>query len=354
MKRKTSIELLRVISMLLVVAFHWELHGYGDQIYCSPISVNQIFSFFIGSWGSMGVDLFFIISSYFLVKSDSIKISKIISLIIKVSIYGTTIVLLANALGIVPFNAIATITSVLGVFAYQYWFITVYLIVYIMFPCLNKLINSLSLKYYAVILFTLIYATYVNSFVFGNELLGRLACGFTIYFIIGFLEKYNEYNIFERFKLSGTVFAIMGVIVLEVMLSYLGTYINPVFYGCIRRIQITQSPIMLVTALFIFYLIKNANMGFNRMINFLGKYSVGAYMLHGGGVFIKDYLWDGLFKAGYYYERMPKEYILRYIYSVLILFIAGIICEFIYVNVINKGIMFILMKLKFNEKISID
>lgn len=53
-KKELSIELLRVISMLMIVAFHWQLHAKHDSVYRSQLTGNQIFSFTIGSWGTLG------------------------------------------------------------------------------------------------------------------------------------------------------------------------------------------------------------------------------------------------------------------------------------------------------------
>ena len=342
--------------MIMVVAYHWELHAKGDSVYRSVLSVNQIFSFAIGSWGSLGVDLFFMISAYFLIKNNNIKIVKLINLIIKVSFYGTGVLLLANLLNIEPFSIKAIINSLLGVFAYQYWFITVYILVYLMSPCLNVLIISLQKSYYVFILITLIYVVYVFAFInYGNGLIGRLACGVTIYLIIGFLEKYPKYNLFEKYRYIGSVILISGIVFLEIASSFLGTYYNITFYSIIRRIQITESPLMLVAALFILYLFKNFNIQYRKVINFIGKYSAGAYLLHGGGGgYIKGYLWDGLFKAGYYYEQSPNIYIYHYLLSIMLLFFVGIICEFIYVNTIEYYIKLKYSSGKFLKTIGID
>lgn len=338
MKRKkvTAIELLRVISMLMIIAYHWELHANGDSIWQSPFSVNQAFSFLIGSWGTAGVNIFFMISAYFLIHSEQMNFKKLCNLMIKVSVYGTGVVLLANLFNIVPFSLSVTVQAVLGVLAYQYWFLTVYVILYIIHPCLNKVIEKISLRYFVFVLTALLYAVYVLTFVYGNELMGRAACGICIYLLIGFFEKYPQYNIFKRFGVIGSVVSIAGILGLEIALSYLGNTYHPLFFSCIRRLQTTQSPLMLIAALFLFYAVKDCSMKDSRTVLFLGKYSVGAYLIHGGAAFIKDYLWDGLLRAGYYYESGTGTYIFHYVLSVLLIFGIGVLCEFIYTNSIEK------------------
>ena len=73
-----------------------------------------------------------------------------------------------------------------------------------------------------------------------------------------------------------------------------------------------------------------------------------------GGGYIKGYLWDGLFKAGYYYEQSPNIYIYHYLLSIMLLFFVGIICEFIYVNTIEYYIKLKYSSGKFLKTIGID
>ena len=309
--RNSSIEFIRILSMIFVIAYHWQLHAYGHSIWNSPISANQIFSFAIGSWGSLGVDLFFIIFAYFQINKRSIKLNRIMSIIIKVSFYGTVVLLLANVMGIEKFSFIETIKSIGGVFLYQYWFLTVYF---------------------------LIYATYFISFAFGNEILGRTACGFVIYLLVGFVEKYPKFNYFNKFKVLG-IFSLVIVLLFEIVCSYIGTYNYPIFFKLINRVQITQSPVMLICAMLLFYQIKNWNIKTNVVLNFLGRYSVGAYLLHGGSGFLKNYVWDDLFNGAYYYQCAPYVYIFHYVLSVFLMFAVGVICEFVYVHTIDKLVL---------------
>jgi surface polysaccharide O-acyltransferase-like enzyme len=353
-KRKSSIELLRVVGMFMVVAYHWQLHAAGDSIFRSQLNANQIFSFGIGSWGALGADIFFVISAYFLINSNTIKVHRLLNTIIKVSIYGTMVVIAAICFNVISFDAKSLIKSCLGVFAYQYWFITVYVVMYVLHPALNKIIKETSEKYFILLTLGLVCVTYCVGYVFGQgQFTGRLACGLTVYIIVGFLERNPKYNIFERFRLLGTIGSLIGIVMLEVLLSYLGNKTqNSLFFACIKKLQITDSILMLIAALFIFYLFKNMNMKSSSVINFCGKYVVGAYMLHGGASFIKDFLWDGFFKASLYYGKSFGIYAMYYLACVVGLLVVGILVEFIYVKVIENNLMKLYKKIKILENMS--
>ena len=345
-KKNIAIELMRVISMLMIVAYHWQIHACNDGICCSPVSPNQIFSFLVGSWGTLGVNIFFIISAYFLIKSKNINMEKAFLLVGKVSIYGTAVVLIANSIGIVPFNIITFIKSVLGVFAFQYWFISVYVVLYILHPALNSILESSSEQYLRISLLTIIISTYFVAFASGNLFLGRLACGLCIYLTIGYLEKYPQRNFLRRYGKIAFPVLFLGILGTEIVLSHLGTNYNPLFHSCIRRLQDTHSPVMFFTSLCMFYSFVNIQFKENRVILFLGKMSVGAYMIHGGASFIKDILWDKMLNACQYYKLSLFAYGSHYIGSVLFIFTVGILAELIYTNTFEKILKYSYRKLQ--------
>lgn len=68
--RSSNFELLRIISILLIIAFHYCIYGNGGKIFSLNISTNQIFAIIFGSWGVLGVDCFIFISAYFLLASN--------------------------------------------------------------------------------------------------------------------------------------------------------------------------------------------------------------------------------------------------------------------------------------------
>ena len=67
--RSTSIELLRIISMVMIVFHHFAIHG-GFQWDSLLLSVPYFWCNFISMGGKIGVDVFVLISGYFLVTDE--------------------------------------------------------------------------------------------------------------------------------------------------------------------------------------------------------------------------------------------------------------------------------------------
>lgn len=76
-KRNSNIELLRIISMLMIVAHHYVFYGVEQNynpaisgiVFSSGTLINRCFSLFLLPGGVVGVAVFFIISGYFGIKN---------------------------------------------------------------------------------------------------------------------------------------------------------------------------------------------------------------------------------------------------------------------------------------------
>lgn len=128
--RNSSVELLRILSMLFIMLFiicsHFCIHGSFETEGMS-FSINKMI-LPIGVLGNLGVDVFVMISGYFLSQTD-FKISRIVKVMLQVSFYSISIFLILVALKIVPFSIKAAIESIFPILFNQYWFATTYVIV---------------------------------------------------------------------------------------------------------------------------------------------------------------------------------------------------------------------------------
>lgn len=157
-KRENNLELLRIISMLMVVTLH--LLNFGGLLwkYTTP-SGNAALIWLMESLCYVAVNCYVLISGYFLVKSQ-FKIEKLIKLILEVVFYSVFIYLIMVVFKQIEFSFWGLCKSFLPVFFGKYWFVTCYIVLYILFPYLNKLIYSLSKKEYQklILLLTLMFS----------------------------------------------------------------------------------------------------------------------------------------------------------------------------------------------------
>ena len=162
-QRDSSLELLRIVSMLLIIVHHYAVHGFllKGEFAIFPLTLNKLIILFLSLGGKVGVNCFVLISSYYLVDSK-IKLRKILEIFLKVIFYSWIVLLL---LYILKYNYLIAGGSIIIIKEFikailsplkGYWFISCYLLLYISSPVLNKLINQLDKNEFKILISTML------------------------------------------------------------------------------------------------------------------------------------------------------------------------------------------------------
>lgn len=69
-ERNSSLELLRIICIILIIAHHYSYHGGYDGVTYENLSAGVIFIQIIGMFGRMACSIFALISGYFLINAN--------------------------------------------------------------------------------------------------------------------------------------------------------------------------------------------------------------------------------------------------------------------------------------------
>lgn len=93
-KRQSNFELLRIISMILIIAHHYAIHG-GFELSKQAFSAQLFFLQVLSYGGKLGVNLFVLISGYFLVTSRC-KLKKAVNLWMKVTVFSACIAIFST------------------------------------------------------------------------------------------------------------------------------------------------------------------------------------------------------------------------------------------------------------------
>ena len=101
------------------------------------------------------MNCYVLISGYFLVKSK-FKWKKVIQLWFETLFYSVFIYIVIVVLGLKEIDIKGIIKSLFPILTKQYWFINIYLVMYILSPFINKLINSLDKKEYQKLIMILL------------------------------------------------------------------------------------------------------------------------------------------------------------------------------------------------------
>lgn len=85
--RQSNIELLRIVAMLMIIAHHFVVHG-GFEFSTDTITANRLWVQFIQMGGKIGVNIFVLISGYFLISTPTVKLEKVLKLWIQIFTYS--------------------------------------------------------------------------------------------------------------------------------------------------------------------------------------------------------------------------------------------------------------------------
>lgn len=347
--RNSNIEILRIISMLLIIAFHMRRNGYSN--YESLTMYSTISA--LGIWGILGVDIFLIISAWFL-SNQQFRIKKVIHLVFQIFtwiIFFAIIYLIYDAFYLK--NGVWISIKDLIKYIYRdffrpfysyYWFITTYFFMLLAHPFLNKMLDKLNKlqikKILIVFLFVLIYSQFSTSIV------GDVFTFLYVYLLIGYIKKYGCHKLSKYAKPRFCILAITIVIAVRFLYFYLNKYnlfknyfsmLLDSTIGCIGR----HSIIILLLAMLIFFTVLNKKPTFNKIVNRVASCCLGVYIFHENGVFgfpnITNKLCTKLNSLGFMDANLLFP--IKYIGVALILFIAGVILEFFRDLIIQRPFM---------------
>lgn len=321
-KRNSNIEILRLISMLIIVISHYIVHSSAD-VRLLPLSFNKfLLSLNIGNIGTV---LFMLISGYYLIDSKNIKLSKIVKLWLQVLFYSLGIYLIFILTNNQPFIFKDLIKYISPISSNIYWFMTVYIIIYLFHSYLNILLTKLSKKEYHKLIIMLLFifsllGLFTTNIYYCNEL-GQCL----IFYIIGAYLKIYKHNIFNNNKLNYLILiiCIIALILSTIFYNYLDVgYLKFNSNGLYNR----NSIIVIMLSISIFNLFINKRVYINKFVNLLGTCTLGIYLLSEHPL-MKDYLWLNIFNNKKYVYS--NSLVLHLIISVLIVYIISLLIEFL-------------------------
>ena len=293
-ERESGIELYKVIAIFLIVLSHViqtltepnYVLGIGEgtfiNIATATTDLNVLLLALFRICGALGNNMFFICSAWFLVNSKKMSLKKVIHMILDVWIINMIVFCGLHAIGI-QFQVSDTVRTFFPTTFANNWYITCYLLFYLIYPFLNRMLEQLNIsEHFALTSFLfMIYFIIpvlpleeINLF-FANELVIFLAT----YVIVSFIKIYkNEWT--ENLKLNkGILFvSIVSYVVLILSVDYLGLRTN-YFLNRLVRWNMNNSLFMFLIAFSSFNMMKKKKF-INRTINYFSSLSLLVYIFH--------------------------------------------------------------------------
>lgn len=259
--RNSSVEFLRIVSMLAIIMFHFIARKYGlyvignDRL-SQPELLQELIIFQIGG---LGVPCFMFISGYYGIKWRK---DRFIDMIVQGIFYS-----LISIIGLYIYRYTFNYKHLF--FINEWWFLQAYIIVYLLSPGLNYIVETFSSK-------KILYSICILWFVLFSSLIrqGELG-GVVLLATIYFTARYMRLNIAESIKQqSHWIFIILFL--MQLVLTCLS------FYTC----HIGFKPLIMnysnpINTLLVGFLVISVEriVFYNKIINYFASSCLGIYLL---------------------------------------------------------------------------
>lgn len=297
-KRDSNLDLLRIVSMFLIIFLHSidhsgvleqaNVHGGGTYVYV----------YFAYALCQVCVNCYVMLSGYYLVNSK-FRIQKLIALWMEVVFYSVVLRMLFMVTGHHVFSGTSLLSCFVPVLTGRYWFITIYVGLYLIFPFLNKFVYALGRKEHAALnvclffLFSVMVSIY-PSFAGMNSGGGwGLAWFVVLYLLAAWLRLYYKP------KCKPVIW--IGAFLLIPFLMAAGQFVgNWTGIGVLKRMvanwyRYDSVPVYLMTlALFVMFLnIQVKNTRVQKAVCAVAPLTLGVYLIHAHAN-VSPWLWGTL------------------------------------------------------------
>lgn len=330
-KRNSSFELLRIISMYLIVVHHFVVHGI-TQI-GNTHGLKRLTMLLMQSGGKVGVNVFVMIGAYFLIEKN-FKFSRVIKISLISIFYSWTIFMIFFLLGkiIVPYKWYEILIPVPG----TYWFVGSYIVLMFASPILNKIINNLPKHQYKNMLFFLLFIwSIIPTFLISNmidlglshsELGNSTVSSFVLdYLIIGYIKKYpNKYVESKKYSwlilLSG-----ISIMILAFYFESFYMYENQLVSEYVNNFMNLNSFFEFWISAGLILVFKNITSFSNKFINIIAGSTFAVYLIH-DNQFIRPMLWQKVNNVQY---QSSIDFLINGLEISLLIFIICIVLDMI-------------------------
>ena len=265
--RQSNFELLRIISMLMVLLCH--ANGYVNQE--DMVGAEGVIRVVINQLFLICVNVFVMISGWFGIKSSWKGAA---ALLFQVAFLGTICNLICAIAGIPVSFKYNVLPDFLG--GYGYWFIVAYLILYALSPALNKFCESASEKE----LRSVVVAFFGVEFFYGFLLdVGHFDYGFSALFFIGLYLLARYVRLYPNRLFTMDKHIDFGIYLFLSILSMFGLWFGYKWFGMGFHLNHYDSPLAILASLFFLLFFSKLEIQ-SRFINWLAASVFAIYLIH--------------------------------------------------------------------------
>lgn len=272
--RKSNIELLRVVLMLMILFLHANYLSFGTPSIANDGYIGCGLRTLSESLCNVAVDVYVLISGFFGIK---FKKRGLLSLLYQVGFFSTLVLFINILLG----NHSVIMMAEQFITGSAYWFVVSYVGLYILSPVLNAFIETVSKKTFKEILLIYLAFVFIYGFLMGK---GSFAGGYSLlsfvalYMIARYVRLYpNRYTMFKKCTDLSVYFFFS--LLIAITLYVVAMFKPEAILSVQGRLLAYHNPLTIVAAVYLFLFFSKLKLT-SKTINFIAASSFSVYLLH--------------------------------------------------------------------------
>lgn len=346
--RNSSFELMRIISMLMIIGSHYGL--YGGFHFGNHVTVNRLFTQFLYNGGQFGVTCFVLLSGYFMSTAKEFRVERILKILCAIWFYSWIFLALLYKRNLLPQTPTVFIQNLFPVIFKRYWFMSVYVWLLCLSPYLNKMIWNCSRKEHKYLICFLlflwgVFPTLISTINLIDPQLkltvsGLYSSNFTWFVFLYILSAYLRKYPVEWFKSKYTYLLLSAglylfILLTEIILDYLVIH-NPEYNSSIVYTYRKINSLPCFFAALCFFLFFSKHTFYSKKLNVLSGATFGVYLIH-ENAFIRPLLWEHIFTPVKWQKSL--KLIPHALASVIIVYVCCTVIELCRMRFVEKPLM---------------
>ena len=249
----------------------FELDNRGGGLNTS-LMFNVLWTHAVESVGIIGVNVFVLISGYFLVEQRKINVRRVINIILTLMFYNCLFFAIGCSTGAYKFSVSELVYAVIPFMAGRKWFVETYIILLLFIPAINKLIEATDRREHRFIIAIQLAIFSVWPSVLPSPPITDRGYGIinflTLYFIGSYIRKYFDKKT-SRTKLLLIFFVCYCITCISSVLPYLSD----------REWDYCYLPNIIAAAAALYYFLRLKEKKI-KIVNKIASTTFGVYLIH--------------------------------------------------------------------------
>ena len=352
--RNSGIELLRILSMLMILSHHYVnfgivhgIHGKQYDFWANGSVINRAFSALLQPGGRIGVAVFFLITGYFGIHKKAFDGKKVFAETFYYGFFGVFILLLSHLFGTSYARTSFSTKAILlakSVFIANssgiWWFATTYLILLIIAPWINEQMKKIQKNKQLLMLFILFCTIHLLDSLLSTPFSNLYRATF-FYCVGAFLRLNPDAGVSRIDKKWSIIIAVLGWLFASLLYFEMNTILvnetpirNQLLYVFWDAICMAI-PCLICPIMLLLFFAKDSF--FNPFINTIAKSTFGVYLIHEYPA-TRWLIWKDLLKVDTW-QYNNALFPLLAVFSVVLCFAVCILLDLVRAKVFEKKML---------------